>query len=50
MNDLGLEHLWVVYPGDVAYPLSDAISVLPVANIPDLARSLGVAKERGASA
>ena len=49
LNDPGLEHLWVVYPGDEAYPLDDRISALPIANIPALARSLGVGRERGAS-
>ena len=38
LNDLELEHLWVVYPGKQAYPLDDRISVLPVADIPALAR------------
>ena len=37
LNDLELEHLWVVYPGDEAYPLDDRISVLPVADIQALA-------------
>ena len=37
LNDLELEHLWVVYPGSEAYPLDDRISVLPVADIPALA-------------
>ena len=37
LNDLELEHLWVVYPGNEAYPLDDRISVLPVADIPALA-------------
>ena len=50
LNDLELAHLWVVYPGDDAYPLDERISVLPVADIPDLARSLGVGKGRDASA
>ena len=30
MEDLGLEHLWVLYPGDQAYPLTDAITALPL--------------------
>ena len=38
LNDLELEHLWVVYPGKEAYPLDDRISVLPVADIPAVAR------------
>ena len=48
LNDLELAHLWVVYPGDEAYPLDDRISVLPVAGVPELARSLGGGTERGA--
>ena len=32
-DDLGLAHLWVVYPGDRAYPLSDAITALPLGKI-----------------
>ena len=41
LEDLGLEHLWIVYPGDEAYTLDDRISVLPIAGIPALAASLG---------
>ncbi|MCY4607794.1 MAG: ATP-binding protein [bacterium] len=37
LNDLELEHLWVVYPGHEAYPLDDRISVLPIADIQALA-------------
>ena len=29
LEDLQLEHLWVVYPGDQAYELDDRISVIP---------------------
>ena len=39
MQDLGLTHLWIVYPGTETYPLDDAISVLPVSDISALARS-----------
>ena len=41
LDDLGLEHLWIVYPGDEAYTLDDRISVLPIAGIPELAASFG---------
>ena len=41
LDDLGLEHLWIVYSGDEAYSLDERISVLPVAGIPELAASLG---------
>ena len=40
LDDLGLEHLWVVYPGDEGYVLDDRISVLPVAEIGILAADM----------
>ena len=33
IDDLGLRHLWVVYPGNVSYPLADRITALPLADI-----------------
>ncbi len=36
-DDLGLAHLWVVYPGKVAFPLSDRITALPLADASGLA-------------
>lgn len=33
MADLELAHLWVVYPGDRAYPLAESVSTLPIAAI-----------------
>lgn len=30
LKDIGLEHLWLVYPGDETYPLSDRITALPL--------------------
>ena len=32
-KDLDLEHLWVLYPGDQEYPLTDAMTALPLKNI-----------------
>lgn len=32
-KDLGLEHLWVLYPGDQEYPLADTMTALPLKNI-----------------
>ena len=32
-DDLGLERLWVVYPGDREYPLADRITVLPLTQV-----------------
>ena len=37
MRDLALRHLWIVYPGPERYQLDKAVSVLPVAEIPDIA-------------
>ena len=33
VDDLKLEHLWVVYPGDREYPLADAVTALPLKKI-----------------
>jgi len=35
-DDLGLTHLWVVYPGDLQYPLTDRITALPLRYVHDL--------------
>ncbi len=40
LEDLGLTHLWIVYPGEEAYVLDDRISVLPVSQAGDLAATL----------
>ena len=40
LEDLGLSHLWVVYPGEEAYALDDRISVLPVSQAGALAATL----------
>lgn len=37
LADLGIEHISVVYPGDRAYALDTRISVLPLADLPQLA-------------
>ena len=37
IDDLELEHLWVVYPGDREYPLTDTITALPLKSIQELA-------------
>ena len=33
IEDLGLDHLWVLYPGDHEYPLTDTITALPLKSI-----------------
>ena len=40
LQDLQLDHLWIVYPGDEEYVLDDRISVLPVAQIGTLAAAM----------
>lgn len=40
IEDLGLEHLWVIYPGQQEYPLGDKISVIPLASLPRFVNSL----------
>ena len=37
IQDLGLEHLWVIYPGHQEYTLDNKISVIPIDSIPRLA-------------
>jgi predicted AAA+ superfamily ATPase len=36
IQDLQLDRLWVVYPGDQEYTLDDKISVLPANSLPHL--------------
>lgn len=36
MQDLRLDHLWVVYPGDEKYALAERITALPARDIPSL--------------
>lgn len=36
IKDLGLEHLWIIYPGSQAYPVQERISVLPLQQITQL--------------
>jgi predicted AAA+ superfamily ATPase len=35
LKDLGLAHLWVVYPGTRKYRLADHITVLPLSDMTD---------------
>ena len=39
--DLGLEHLWVIYPGSERYRLREKITALPIRHVPDLFRDGG---------
>jgi predicted AAA+ superfamily ATPase len=33
LNDLSLDHLWVIYPGTVSYPAHEKITMLPLSEI-----------------
>jgi predicted AAA+ superfamily ATPase len=39
IEDLGLEHLWVIYPGDQKYALDNKITVIPLETILQLAKT-----------
>lgn len=36
LEDLGLDHLWVIYPGEHSYPADDRITVWPLQKVPDM--------------
>lgn len=36
MSDLGLSHLWGVYPGKDRYPLGERITALPLRDLPGI--------------
>jgi predicted AAA+ superfamily ATPase len=40
IEDLGLEHLWVIYPGDQTYILDDKITVIPMEEISQIANKM----------
>jgi uncharacterized protein len=40
LTDLGLAHLWVVYPGEERYDLADDITVVPARELPALVTTL----------
>jgi hypothetical protein len=40
LNDLDLNHLWVIYPGQHHYPVDEKISVQPLRQLPGLAAQL----------
>ena len=40
IEDLGLEHLWVIYPGDQKYALDDKIAVIPLEELSEFAETM----------
>ena len=46
LEDLSLDHLWVVYPGRHAYPADERITCWPLADVPRLPEALDAPKRR----
>ena len=42
LEDLGLAHLWVIYPGAERYQLDEKITAIPARDIPSLAQEISV--------
>lgn len=42
LNDLGLDHLWVVYPGSEEFPLAERMSALPITELPEFVKKLSL--------
>lgn len=42
IEELNLERLWIVYPGETAYPLRDRIDVVPLSKLDRVLRSSGL--------
>ena len=40
MDNLGLDHLWIIYPGEHEYPVDEKVSVLPLSRVERLAESV----------
>lgn len=33
LADLNLDHLWIVYPGSLCYPIADRMTALPLPEV-----------------
>ena len=42
LNDLRLDHLWIIYPGTRAYPVDKSITVLPLQEVTEFPGALSV--------
>jgi hypothetical protein len=40
INDLQLDHVWVVYPGEHSYPIENKIAAIPLTNVSDLSAAI----------
>jgi predicted AAA+ superfamily ATPase len=39
LDDLGLDQLWVIYPGEHSYPVDDRITVYPLHQVPEISKT-----------
>jgi hypothetical protein len=46
LEDLALDHLWVVYPGEHRYPIDERISAWPIQDVAALPEALGASRRR----
>jgi hypothetical protein len=44
LNELGLEHVWIVFPGKSAYPLHERISALPLRELDTIRKTVSPTK------
>jgi hypothetical protein len=49
IEDLSLDHLWLIYPGEHAYPVDEAITVWPVRDVPALPETLDTSRRKGST-
>jgi len=40
LEDLELEHIWVVYPGEHRFPIDKKVSAFPFRDLPSLSKEL----------
>ncbi len=41
VQDLTLEKLWVIYPGELRYPIAEKIEVIPISSIGEIVTGIG---------
>jgi len=41
LQDLNLAHLWIIYPGNQAYPVNEQITVIPLQQIREVSAMVG---------
>lgn len=41
-HDLKLDHLWIIYPGNISYPIGKSFEVVPFSDLPSLLKKHGL--------